>query len=83
MVPTGPSPGFIIGEARFAFRTLETMVPLVRTLLDIRLRQACDRRHPGWDIRSVQRKSNRKELARFYHYKKHNLLPPTRLKQRT
>ena len=75
---------FLICEARRGKKyTPAITVPLVRALLDILLRQACDRQHPDWEIRSAQRKSTRKELARFYHYKKHNLLPPRRLKQRT
>jgi len=57
-------------------------VPLIRALLDILLRRACDQQHPGWNIRSVQRKNARRELALFYHYKRYNLLTPLRLRQR-
>jgi len=57
-------------------------VPLIRALLDILLRRACDQQHPGWNLRSVQRKNARRELARFYHYKRYNLLAPLRLRQK-
>ena len=57
-------------------------VPQVRTLLYLLLRQACDRRYPGWAIRFVKRKSKRRELARFHHYKRHKLLAPLRVKER-
>jgi SRSO17 transposase len=54
----------------------------VRILLYSLLRQACDRRYPGWAIRFTERRNKRRELARFYHYKRHNLLAPLRVKER-
>jgi len=57
-------------------------VPEVRNLLDLLLRQACDRGHPGWQIRFVQRRSGRRELARFHHYRRRNLLAPLRVAKR-
>jgi len=56
-------------------------VPQVRILLDVLLQQECDRRYPDWLIRSVKRKNERRELARFHHYKRHNLLVPLRVKE--
>jgi len=35
-----------------------------------------------WAMRFVKRKSRRRELARFHHYKRHNLLAPLRVKER-
>ena len=76
-------PLFLFREARRGKNyTPAVTVPFIRTLLDILLRRVCNQQHPGWDIMSAQRKTTRKELARFYHYKKRNLLPPPRLKQR-
>ena len=57
-------------------------VPQVRIMLYVLLRQACNRRCPGWAIRFVKRKSKRRELARFHHYKQHSLLAPLRVKER-
>ena len=57
-------------------------VPQVRMILYVLLRQACDRRYPGWARRYIKRKSKRRELARFYHYKRHKLLAPLRVKER-
>jgi len=57
-------------------------VPQVRTMLYMLLRKACDRNCPGWAERLIQRKSKRRELARFYHYKAHKLLAPLRVKER-
>ena len=57
-------------------------VPQIRVLLDRLLRQACDRKYPDWQMHCVKRKSRRKELARFHHYKSHNLLAPLRVAER-
>jgi len=46
------------------------------------VRQACDRKHPGWVMRLVKRKNRRRELARFHHYKRRNLLAPLRVAER-
>ena len=45
------------------------------------LRQSYDRLHPGWEGRSIEKKGIRRDLARFYHYKRHNLLAPLRVAQ--
>jgi hypothetical protein len=55
---------------------------MVRNLLSGLLREACDRMYPRWHRNALNRKSSRKELARFYHWKSRNLLPPLRVKQR-
>jgi hypothetical protein len=57
-------------------------VPQVRMILYVLLRQACDRQYPGWAKRTIKRKSKRRELARFYHYQRHKLLAPLRVKER-
>jgi hypothetical protein len=68
------------------FLTLEThrgkkyipalTVPQVRILLYSLLRKACERRYPGWVIRFTEHRNKRRKLARFYHYKRYNLLAP-------
>ncbi len=74
---------FLILEARLGGKNTPAItVPQVRNLLDLFLRQACDRGHPRWAIRFVERKNRRRELARFHHYKRHNLLAPLRVKER-
>ena len=74
---------FLICETRRGKKyTPALTVPQVRVLLYLLLCQACDRRYPGWAIRFVKRKSERRELARFHHYKRHNLLAPLRVKER-
>lgn len=37
---------------------------------------------PGWHRRLIERKSKRREMARFYHYKRHKLLAPLRVQER-
>jgi hypothetical protein len=67
------------GEKKY---TPALTVPQVRSILYVLLRQACDREYPGWAKRSIERKSKRREIARFYHYKRHKLLAPLRVKER-
>jgi SRSO17 transposase len=74
---------FLIRETRRGKKYTQALtVPQVRILLDVQLRQACNRRYPGWALRSMKRKSKRRELARFYHYKRRNLLAPLRVTER-
>ncbi len=75
LLPHGSWHARCVGGKKY---TPAVTVPLIHTLLTLLLRQACDCEHPDWEIRSAQRKSRRKELARFYHYKKRNLLAPLR-----
>ena len=51
-------------------------------LLDDLLRHARNRAARGWYRRLIERKSKRREMARFYHYKRHKLLAPLRVKER-
>ncbi len=65
---------FLILETRRGKKyTLALTVPVVRALLYSLLRQACDCKHPGWAMRSVKRTNKRRESARLYHYKQHNI----------
>ena len=56
-------------------------VPQVRTALAWLLHKACGCRRPWYADRLIARRLERKELARFYHCKKRNVLPPLRLKE--
>jgi len=57
-------------------------VPQVWEILYMLLREACNRTYPGWAARCAKRKSRQRELARFYHYKRHKLLAPLKVKER-
>ncbi|MDP7162003.1 MAG: hypothetical protein QF792_00735 [Phycisphaerae bacterium] len=66
---------FLIKETRRGKNyTPALTVPQVRVLLDLLLRQECDHTSPDWLMHSVKRRNERRVLARFHHYKRHNLL---------
>jgi hypothetical protein len=55
----------------------------MRSLIELTLHEALDRAKPGWRLRSVQRKTIRKEAAYADHYIRRKLLPPLRSERRT
>lgn len=57
-------------------------VPQVRQMIARTLQHEWNRLHPDATAHSVTRQLKRNEDARFYHYKKHNRLPPLRSEQR-
>jgi hypothetical protein len=74
---------FLILEMRRGEKyTPALTVPQVRSILYALLRQACNRTIPGWDRRTIERKRKRRKRAWFYHYKRHHLLAPLRVKKR-
>ena len=58
--------------------------------LNTEMRSSATRQQSVWPARPdywsalclIERKSKRREMARFYHYKRHKLLPPLRVKER-
>ena len=57
-------------------------VPQVRTMLSLLLHRKLDDTHPEILCRQTTRRLQRNEIARFYHWKKHNRLAPKRIHQR-
>jgi SRSO17 transposase len=55
-------------------------VPQIRRGLALLIDEACGPYTPERLARATERQEERNELARFYHWKKHNRLPPRRLR---
>jgi hypothetical protein len=55
----------------------------MRSLIELTLHEALDRANPGWKLRSIQRKTVRKEAAYADHHIGRKLLPPLRSERRT
>jgi SRSO17 transposase len=72
---------FLVGEAmRGKALAPAITVPLIRAGLALLMDEARDAFDPDRIARHTQRKTTRNELARFYHWKRRNLLAPRRLK---
>jgi hypothetical protein len=72
---------FLVGEAmRGKSLAPAITVPLIRAGLALLMDEARDAFDPDRIARHTQRKTTRNELARFYHWKRRNLLAPRRLK---
>jgi len=56
---------------------------MVRLIIAMFLRRHCTRKHTAWEQTTLQQKSQRRELARFYHYKGKGLLAPRRAEYET
>lgn len=55
----------------------------MRSLIELMLHEALDRANPGWRLRSIERKTLRKEEAYVAHHIRRKLLPPLRSERRT
>lgn len=58
-------------------------VSTMRSLIELTLHEALDRANPGWWLRSIERKTVRKEEAYADHHSARNLLAPLRSERRT
>jgi SRSO17 transposase len=74
---------FLVHETLEGRKTTPPLtVPQVRQMIARTLQHEWNRLHPDATAHSVTRQLKRTEDARFYHYKKHNRLPPLRSEQR-
>ena len=74
---------FLVKETRREKKSTPALtVPQVRQIIAMELLRIWNQTKPSWIINHANRRLRRNELARFYHHKKRNSLPPLRSQQR-